>query len=169
MFSTAAAEVIEQIVNLKFTHEDYGLAHFHEWMCGAGILYLKKNLPRIGTVFTTHATMLGRAMAHHNQYYYKEIEDRYSNTSRAHQYGVQSKHSMEKLSAINADCFTTVSEITSSEAFYVLGKKADLIVYNGMNVDQKFSPDTKERDKNRKAILEKCSEFFEVNFVNCDK
>jgi phosphorylase/glycogen(starch) synthase len=161
LFSTAAAEVIEQIVNLKFSHEDYGLAHFHEWMCGAGILYLKKNLPRVGTVFTTHATMLGRAMAHHNQFYYKEIEDRYSNASRAHQFGVQSKHSMEKLSAINADCFTTVSEITSSEAFYVLGKKADLIVYNGMNVDQKFSPDTKEREKNKKIILEKCSEFFD--------
>ena len=160
LFSTAAAEVIEQIVNLKFQHDDYGLAHFHEWMCGAGILYLKKNLPRIGTVFTTHATMLGRAMAHHNPYYYKEIEDRYSNTARAHEYGVQSKHSMEKLSAINADCFTTVSEITSSEAFYVLGKKADLIVYNGMNVDKEFTINKKERDLNKKKFIDTCSKFF---------
>lgn len=161
LFSTAAAEVIEQVVNTCFSSDDYAVAHFHEWMCGAGILYLKKNLPKVGTVFTTHATMLGRAMAHHNQTYYKELEDRYSNTRRAHQLGVQSKHSMEKCSAIHSDCFTTVSEITASEAFYVLGKKTDLVVYNGMNIIDETRRNEKRRAENRAKVLELCSRFLD--------
>ena len=161
LFSTAAAEIIEQIVKSQFNSDDFAVAHFHEWMCGAGILYLKKNMPHIGTVFTTHATMLGRALAHHNPYYYKVLEDTHSNANRAREYGVQSKHSMEKCSALNADCFTTVSEITASEAYYVLGKKPDLVVYNGMNVDSEFSFDDKARSETRAKVLDIFSEFFQ--------
>lgn len=159
IFSTAAAEVIEQIAKVHFDFNDYGVAHFHEWMCGAGILYLKKNMPQIGTVFTTHATMLGRAMAHHKPFYYKEIEDKHLNTSKAHEYGVQSKHSMEKASSLKCDCFTTVSEITASEAFYVLGKKPDLVVYNGMNIDEQHEINKIEKQEIRKKILDVCSKF----------
>jgi glycogen phosphorylase/synthase len=162
LFSTAAAEVIEQIAKAHFVdYNDYGVAHFHEWMCGAGILYLKKNMPQLGTVFTTHATTLGRALAHHNPYYYKEIEDRHANTMKAHQHGVQSKHSMEKSSAIHSDCFTTVSEITASEAFYVLGKKPDLVVYNGMNMDEEFSANQTLRNETRTKLLDLCSKFLD--------
>lgn len=161
LFSTAAAEVIEQIVKTQLIdYRDYGVAHFHEWMCGAGLLYLKKNLPKLGTVFTTHATMLGRALAHRDSNYYKTLEDKSKNLERAYQLGIVSKHSMEKSSAQHADCFTTVSEITGTEAFQVLDKKPDLIVYNGMNSKSDFEFPQEKRQKTRAKILNLCSEFL---------
>ena len=39
------------------------VAHFHEWLAGIALLYLKMKESSVKTVFTTHATMLGRAIA----------------------------------------------------------------------------------------------------------
>ncbi len=56
-------KLLKVLFDLIFYHEDKIVAHFHEWMTGTGILYLEKNVPYIATVFTTHATALGRSIA----------------------------------------------------------------------------------------------------------
>ena len=160
LFSTTCGEVIEHIVKATSSEEHQPVAHFHEWMSGAGVLYLRKNMPAVGTVLTTHATMLGRSMAHHNSKYYNEIESAQSFKEHAHIHGVQSKHSMEAISAKNADCFTTVSEITAREAYKVLGVDPDLVVYNGMNVKQKLSIDERKNKDKKNYLLKICSSFL---------
>ncbi len=160
LFSSACGEVIETIVKSTLKPNDQAVAHFHEWMCGAGILYLKKNLPRVGTVFSTHATMLGRAIAHTNSEYYNQIETDRNIADKAHNYGVQSKHSMETASARRADCFTTVSEITAREAFKILGTNPDLVVYNGMDVKTPLVRDEAKLKARKTQVLKLCSDFL---------
>ena len=157
LFSTTAAELIEVICKTNLEAQDTAVAHFHEWICGAGVLYLKKNMPKVGTVFTTHATTLGRSMAQNNSMYYHELELSTNIDHKAYVNGVKSKHSLEAIAARNADCFTTVSEFTGREAFHVLNTKPDLIVYNGLNQE---NIDTNNRGIHKKQLLDKCSEFL---------
>lgn len=157
LFSTTAAELIEIICKTNLEPQDTAVAHFHEWICGAGVLYLRKNMPKIGTVFTTHATVLGRSLAQNNSMYYHELELSSNIDHKAYVNGVKSKHSLEAIAARNADCFTTVSEFTGREAFYVLNAKPDLIVYNGLN---KEDIDTSDKGIQKKQLLDKCSEFL---------
>ncbi len=110
------------------------VAQFHEWMSGAGLLYLKQNKIPISTVFTTHATMLGRTIASSQDLY--QILDKIEPDKEAYNYGVYTKHQIEKQCALNADVFTTVSEITAIEAEKLLGKKPDLILPNGLDLDE---------------------------------
>ncbi len=159
IFSTTCAELIEIISKSNLDSSDQVIAHFHEWMSGAGVLYLKKNLPSAGTILTTHATMLGRAMAHHNPYYYNEINKR-DISNQAHYYGVQSKHSMESISARNSDCFTTVSEITAREASQILGVEPPLVIYNGMDVKDDIKRDANKLKTRKTELLSICSKFL---------
>ena len=112
MFSTACGEVIEAACKaLHIPADGPALAHFHEWMCGGGLLYLKTNAPYVGTVFTTHATMLGRSMAGSGFDIYKQMHQ-INPKHEAGAYNITAKCSMETASAREADCFTTVSRIT---------------------------------------------------------
>ena len=60
IFSYGAALVIESIVNYKKSSRV--VAHFDEWTTGMGLLYVKSRLPQVATVFTTHATSIGRSL-----------------------------------------------------------------------------------------------------------
>ncbi|MDD5306709.1 MAG: alpha-glucan family phosphorylase [Deltaproteobacteria bacterium] len=133
VFSTACGEVVEAIHRAVVTENDGAVAHFHEWMCGAGLLHLKHKLPEIGTVFTTHATILGRSMAGSGVDIYAQKAG-INPEEDAKAYGVAAKHSMEAASAREADCFTTVSGVTADEAAVVLGKAPDRIVFNGLDI-----------------------------------
>ena len=62
LFGYAVGKVIENFILFNLTESDKIIAHFHEWMSSAGILYLKKALPQVGTIFTTHATVVGRSL-----------------------------------------------------------------------------------------------------------
>ena len=110
-------------------------------MTGAGILYLKEQIPQIATLFTTHATATGRAIAGNHLPLYAQLEE-YKGDLCAHNFNIVSKHSLEKLSAINCDCFTTVSEITARECKFLLEKTADVITPNGFDIS--WVPDRKE-------------------------
>ena len=111
------------------------VAQFHEWLSGAGALYLKKRAPRIGTIFTTHATTLGRSLIYHNiDFYY--ILNKIDVEKEVNRLNVKAKHQMEKASALNADIFTTVSEITSLEAEAFLGRKPDVLLFNGLDLEK---------------------------------
>ncbi|MDD4645245.1 MAG: alpha-glucan family phosphorylase, partial [Bacteroidales bacterium] len=108
------------------------VANFHEWMTGMGILYLEKEAPYIATVFTTHATTVGRSIAGNGLPLYEKLSE-YSGDEMAMRLNVTAKHSLEKLAAVNCDQFTTVSEITAEECTQLLGRKPGIITPNGFN------------------------------------
>ena len=118
----------------KKTSKKKIIGHFHEWLSGFGLLYLKHN-SLVNTVFTTHATMLGRTLASKGIDIYSNLKniDAYN---EAKKYGIIDKFTIEQASAQNADCFTTVSEITAKEAEHFLGKKPDVLTINGFNADE---------------------------------
>jgi phosphorylase/glycogen(starch) synthase len=109
------------------------VAQFHEWMTASGLLYLKRKQPRIGTVFTTHATMLGRSISSTGQLPKAGLAGRTSDAA-AESMGVRSKHSMEKVSATQADVFTTVSKLTAAEAELFFGRAPDPVLPNGIDL-----------------------------------
>jgi len=117
--------------------EEKIVAHFHEWLSGAGLLYLSKK-QKIGTVFTTHATCLGRTLSYHNVDFYSILRkiDPEREISR---YNIKAKHQLEKQTAQNCDVFTTVSEITALEAERFLGRKPDLLLPNGLEAEKFLS------------------------------
>ena len=157
LFGYAAGRVIESFTNFNLSLRHRVVAQFHEWMTGAGLLYLKQNSPQIGTVFTTHATVLGRSIAGNGIPLYSNI-DKYNPDHKAKEFNVVAKHSLESIAAKEADCFTTVSEITAQECKYFLGNEVDLITPNGF--DGSFIPKPEEEFKLRK--LEGKIKFYEV-------
>jgi phosphorylase/glycogen(starch) synthase len=147
LFGYAAGKVIESFVNFQFGYQDDILAHFHEWMTGSGVLYLKDNAPHIGTIFTTHATVLGRALAGNNRPVYSKLNE-FNPVKLGHEFNVTSKHSLESLSGIHSDAFSTVSDITSKECSALLGKEVDLVTPNGF--EDSFVPPVDNFDEKRK-------------------
>jgi glycogen synthase len=111
------------------------VAQFHEWLSGAGMLYLKSMKSAIGTVWTTHATMLGRTLAGNNFDFYGQL-GKFDPMEKAKENNILPKYTMEVACARNSDIFTTVSEITALEAEKILGRKPDVILLNGIDVDQ---------------------------------
>lgn len=136
IFSYTCGIAIETVYNLIVRpQQDTAVAQFHEWMCGAGLLCVKKRVPEIGTVFTTHATMLGRTLSNSGiDIYAKRMEEISPRTEAVH-YNIQAKYNMEVASAREADCFTTVSSITAREAKNFLGRMPEVITTNGLDVD----------------------------------
>ncbi|MBS3105394.1 hypothetical protein J4234_04005 [Candidatus Woesearchaeota archaeon] len=111
------------------------VAHFHEWLSGSGLLYLKKKSIKIATVFTTHATILGRTLASSNVDIYN-VWGKINPDNEVYKYSIEAKHLVEKNSAAFADVFTTVSEITGMEAGHLLKKKPDLLLPNGLDISK---------------------------------
>lgn len=134
MFSYTCGEVIAAI-HEGYIHpaHDGSVAQFHEWMCGAGLLAVKKLAPTVGTVFTTHATMLGRALASTGMDIYKQMRT-INPQHEAAAHNITAKCSMECIAAREAGVFTTVSQITADEAEAFLGRKPDVITTNGLDM-----------------------------------
>ena len=108
MFAYAAALVVESIVKWKDNPEMKVVAHFDEWTTGMGLLYVKSRLPHVATVFTTHATSIGRSICGNGKPLYDFMQG-YFGDQMAEELNMQSKHSLEKAAAHAADAFTTVS------------------------------------------------------------
>ena len=162
MFSTLCGEVIAAATEcIAKPSEGRVVAQFHEWMCGGGLLAIKKLEPRVGTVFTTHATMLGRAMAGSGFDIYKQMYH-INPKQEAGAYNITSKCSMETASAREADCFTTVSNITADEASVFLGRKPDFVTPNGLDLSviPDFSVDRDLARRHRRAIFEACGRLM---------
>lgn len=132
MFGYATGQIIESFYNYHLSGYDKVLAHFHEWMTGSGVLYLKQNAPHIATAFTTHATYLGRCIAGNKLPLYSELEQ-YNPSAIANRFNVSAQQSLESLSAQTADAFTTVSGITSKECTQFLSRTPDVITINGFD------------------------------------
>ncbi len=156
MFSYAAALVVENFYNHYLLNKKKRVIyHANEWMCGLGALYINNVLPQIGTVFTTHATSIGRSIAGNQKPLYDYLFA-YHGDQMADELNMQSKHSIEKQTAWHVDCFTTVSDITANECKELLDKPVDVVLPNGF--DNSFVPKaatfTKKRKAARKRLLE---------------
>jgi glycogen phosphorylase/synthase len=161
LFGYAAGKVIESFVRFNLNTYDRIIAHFHEWMTGTGILYLKDRLPQIGLIFTTHATIVGRSLAGNNRPLYKNLAN-YHAEEIAREFNIISKQSAEKISAQQADAFTTVSEITARECAQFLQKDVNYITPNGF--EDTFVPSGNQfeykRQEGRRKLLEVAEAMF---------
>ena len=156
MFSYAAALVVESYYLYYIKNKKKRVIyHANEWMCGLGALYVNNKLPQIGTVFTTHATSIGRSIAGNMKPLYDYLFA-YNGDQMADELNMQSKHSIEKQTALHVDCFTTVSDITANECKELLDKPVDVVLPNGFDnsfVPQSAAVFTRKRKAARKRLL----------------
>ena len=155
MFSYAAALVVESFYNHHLEPQQKVIYHANEWMCGLGALYINNKMPQIGTIFTTHATSIGRSIAGNQKPLYDYLFA-YNGDQMAGELNMQSKHSIEKQTALHVDCFTTVSDITANECKELLDKPVDVVLPNGF--DNSFVPKaatfTRKRRAARRRLLQ---------------
>ena len=163
MFSYASGLVVESLYNwivsegclndgTSVKRQPKVVYHANEWMCGLGALYLKSKVPSIATIFTTHATSIGRSIAGNQKPLYDYLFV-YNGDQMAEELNMQSKHSIEKKTAWNVDCFTTVSDITANECVELLDKAVDVVLPNGF--DNSFVPKASTFTKKRKLARQK--------------
>ena len=159
MFSYASAKVVESFYHYNLSAKDAVVYQAHEWMTGLGALYLQKAVPAIATIFTTHATSIGRSIAGNGKPLYDYLFA-YNGDQMAGELNIQSKHSVEKQTAHHVDCFTTVSDITARECAELLDKPVDVVLMNGFEDD--FVPVGAAYTSKRKKARQ-----FKLRLANC--
>ena len=155
LFGYATGKVIESYVKFNLAPHHKAVAQFHEWMTGAGVLYLKSTDLPVATVFTTHATVTGRAIAGNSIPLYDHM-NHFNAEEKAREFNVSSKHSLEKIAATEADVFTTVSDITARECSHFLGRVVDVVTPNGF--ENTFTPGDSEFKVCSRSAVDKMSE-----------
>ena len=153
LFGYAAGVVMESLYDwLKVKNEKLNVCmHANEWQTAFSIFYLRDHCPEIATLFTTHATGIGRSIAGNGKPLYDYFEG-YNGDQMAAELNMVSKHSVEKQAARWADCFTTVSYITARECEQLLDKKVDIETPNGF--EPTYVPKGKDFDKKRTEARE---------------
>ena len=154
LFGYAAGVVISSYVKSFCTTTEKVVAHCHEWMAAATGLYLRKYSPYVATVFTSHATVMGRCIAGNRLPLYNDLT-KFNADELARQFNVTAKHSIEKIAAANHDAFLTVSDITANECKYLLGRDPDGITPNGFENDFVWTGEEyyTKRDEARHAMI----------------
>ena len=154
MFSYATAKVVESFFRFYLCNCTNVIFHANEWQTGFAALALQHDVPEIATIFTTHATGIGRSIAGNNKPLYNYLQA-YNGAQMADELNMQSKHSIEKQTAHYVDCFTTVSDITAVECKELLDKPVDAVLPNGFEDDfvPKAALFTKKRNAARKRLL----------------
>ncbi|MFH0860280.1 MAG: glycogen/starch synthase [Candidatus Altiarchaeota archaeon] len=174
VWSTTVGMLLERIVK-KRKCKCRCIAHFHEWLTGGALLKLKQDKSEISTVFTTHATVLGRALAEAGEPLYSIIgrgEDGQKNIDLAKWYNVLPKHTMEVACAKHADVFTTVSEVTAKEAAYFLDRTPDHLLLNGIDLyrypplDELVVQRRSKRRQMRDFLTSYFSRYYHMDFYN---
>ena len=154
IFAYAVGKVIESFYHYHKVEDKRVAALFNEWMLGMGALYVKMTLPKVATLFTTHATSIGRSIAGNNKALYAYM-DGYNGDQMAYELNMEAKHSIEKQTAHQVDCFTTVSDITARECRQLLDKAPDIVTPNGF--EPNFVPSeplyTAKRQEARKVLI----------------
>ncbi len=154
IFAYSVGLIIENFYNFHKLENKNVVALFNEWMLCMGALYIQKHVPAIATLFTTHATTIGRSIAGNNKPLYSHMAA-YNGTQMAKELNVEAKHSLERQAAMYVDCFTTVSDITAIECKQLLDKAPDVVTPNGF--EKGFVPKgeiyKKKRSQARKQIL----------------
>ncbi|MEZ5015384.1 MAG: glycosyltransferase, partial [Chitinophagales bacterium] len=139
------------------------LAHFHEWMTGMPIGSIKKEALNIKTIFTTHATLLGRYIAGNDENFYRNLSG-YDWLPMAQKFYIEPQTRLERMAASDCDIFTTVSEITGKECEHLLGRKPDMILPNGLSLPRFLA--THELQNLHAQFSEKIDEFVMSHFFH---
>ncbi len=147
-FAVAAAIVMTAIAKSRGAADSRCIGHFNEWTTGMGLLYLQINRPQWATVFTTHATSIGRSICGNGKDLYRYFQG-YNGDQMAGELNMQSKHSLEKQAAHAADCFTAVSDLTARECEQLLDIRPAVVTPNGF--DASFVPSAAKRAAQRRA------------------
>jgi glycogen synthase len=140
------------------------LAHFHEWMAGVAVPRIAHERIDVATVFTTHATLLGRYLASDSSTFYEHLPF-VDPDAEAQKYLIYPRFQIERAAAHACVVFTTVSEVTGVEAEKLLGRKPDVIVPNGLNI-QRFAA-LHEFQNLHREYKEKIHEFVMGHFFPC--
>jgi len=111
------------------------LAHFHEWMAGTTLPDLRKYLPHIKTVFTTHATLLGRYLAMNDPLFYEYLPF-YNWEHESNHFNIKAQVDIERAATHGAHVMSTVSEVTALECKHLLGRDPEVILPNGLNIER---------------------------------
>lgn len=152
-FSHAAALVIESLARYNKSEDGTGvIAHFNEWTTGMGLLHVKWQLPGAATLFTTHATSIGRSICGNGKPLYDYLLA-YNGDQMSRELNMESKHSLEKAAAREADCFTTVSGVTAVECAQLLEKRPDVVTLNGF--EPRFVPSKTKMPVERKIARDR--------------
>lgn len=151
-FGRAAAAIIESLAEFFGKKAGKVIAHFDEWTLGAGLLTVKERVPKAATVFTTHATSIGRSICSNGKPLYDYLNG-YNGDQMSRELNMESKHSLEKAATHAADCFTTVSDVTAREASQLLERKPDVVTPNGF--EPGFVPSKNKFAKARTAARNK--------------
>ena len=136
-FSEAVRRLVEALCEFKPAAQNKGeppiVAHFHEWLAGPAIPMIRRqNLP-VASVFTTHATVLGRCIAGNREAFYDQLPW-LDHMEEARRYNCVAQHTIERAAAHGCHVFTTVSSITGEECASLLGRPIDLVVPNGLTI-----------------------------------
>ncbi|WP_289758225.1 glycosyltransferase [uncultured Duncaniella sp.] len=163
-FAHASGIVIESIIasgygskltptgRISKKYQPRMVAHFDEWTTGMGLLYVKWKLPQVATVFTTHATSIGRSICGNNKPLYDYMKG-YNGDQMAAELNMEAKHSLEKCVAHAADIFTTVSDITATECEQLLERRPDVVTPNGF--EKNFVPSAAKYPEARKTARDR--------------
>lgn len=164
MFGYAAGRIIENFYNYNLYSRDKVLAHFHHWMSGSGILYLKEKLPEVGTLFTIHGTSVANAIADSGNDLYARF-DELNPEVIAKDFGIVSKYSLELNASLHADALTCVSDTTIKECEKFLNRTPDYVTYNAYNSRYSNGDDyTEKHNKAHQTLLEIAQGFFNMSF-----
>jgi len=133
-FGSLVEEFFKILTGLPSLHRPV-IAHFHEWMAATAIPNLRKLGVPISIVFTTHATLLGRFLAQNDPCFYDHLPfvDWLGDAKRMN---LEPQVKIERACAHGAHVLTTVSEITAFECEHLLGRKPDLLLPNGLNIER---------------------------------
>jgi glycogen synthase len=127
--------VKEFLFELSALNKNTIIAHFHEWMAGLPVIDIIAEKKSIKTVFTTHATLLGRYLAINSPQFYSHLPF-FDWESESKHFGIYAEVQIERLIAEHADAFTTVSEVTARECKHLLKRVPDVITPNGLNIER---------------------------------
>lgn len=158
-FGFLAAELL-RVVGMHLGKRQ-GVVHVHEWMAGVLLPRLRFHKSPFATVFTTHATLLGRYVASDHPDFYSQLPY-IDPDSSADRYNIHPRYSIEKAAAHSAEVFTTISEVTAKEAKKFLARDADMILPNGLNI-QRFIA-THEFQNLHLKFKERINEFVMGHF-----
>ncbi len=152
LFGYAVGQTMQSLYDFLSTQKDNKLpksfvAHTNEWQTGFTVFYLRAFCPAIRTLFTTHATGIGRSIAGNGKPLYDYFTG-YNGDQMAQELNMVSKHSVEKQAAHYSHCFTTVSDLTARECEQLLDKKPDIVTPNGFDLN--IIPTKSDFDHQRK-------------------
>lgn len=164
MFGYAVGEIAESLYHFLHLEDKRVILQANEWQTAFSIFYIKEHCPAIRTVFTTHATGIGRSIAGNGKPLYDYFTG-YHGNQMAEELGMVSKHSAERQAAHCADCFTTVSDITARECAQLLDKPVDIVTPNGFEPDfvPKSAAFTQKRKKAREVLI-----AYAQKIIGCD-